>query len=53
MEAKTGGEDLNGVRGAHKKQKQNEQEQTRKRRVPKGTPEALRSLIWAVPWAEV
>ena len=53
MEAKTGGEELTGGRAPTKKQKQNEQEQTRKRRDPKGTSEALHSLIWALPWAEV
>ena len=52
MEAKTGGEELNGDRVPNKKQKQNELEQTRKRRDPKGTPEAVRSLIWALPWAK-
>ena len=53
VEAKTGVEELRGNRGATKKQKQNEQEQTRRRRDPKGPPKAVRSLTLALPWAEV
>ena len=49
VEDKTGGEELNGDRGAQNKPKQNKQEQKRKRRDRKGTLEAFRSLMLAPP----
>jgi hypothetical protein len=42
-----------GTAAPTKKQKQNEQEQTGKRRDPNGLPKAVHSLTLAFPWAKV
>ena len=44
LEIKTGGDEFNGDRSAHKKTK-TKKEQTRKRGDPKGPPAAVRSFI--------
>ena len=52
--AKTGIDEVNGDRGAHKEPQKNEKKQkNKKRRGHRSTPEALRSLALALPWAEM
>ena len=53
VEAKTGGEELSGDRGAHKKTKTKRAGTDEEKKGPKGTSEALHSLTLALPWAEV
>ena len=53
VEAKTGVEELRGNRGAHKKTKTKRAGADEEKKGPKGTSEALHSLIWALPSAEV
>ena len=53
VEAKTGGDELNGDRGAHKETKTKRAGADEDKKGPKGASEAVHSLIWALPWAKV
>ena len=53
MTAKTGNDEVNGDRGAHKQRKKNERKQKRKRRDHRSIPKAVHRLGVALPWAEM
>jgi hypothetical protein len=53
VEAKTGGEELRGNRGAHKKTKTKRARADEEKKGPQGPPKAVRSLTLALSWAEV
>ena len=53
MTAKTGNDEVNGDRGAHKQQKKNEGKQKRKRKGHRSIPKAFHRSARAFPWAEM
>ena len=53
VEANTGGEELRGNRGAHKKTKTKRARADEEKKGPQGPPKAVRSLTLALSWAEV